>query len=412
MTGWESVRLSALLREIDDRGHPDSEVLSVYRDLGVVPKASREDNFNKTPDNLSSYKRVRVGDLVVNKMKAWSGSLAVSDYDGIVSGDYMVCAVVGAVDRRFLHHLLRSKPVFSQIAALSTGIRPSQWRLYWDDLRQVRLRVPELRMQHAIADYLDAESARLDAIVHSRREQIRLLAARQDALIWHAVTKGIRPAVLRAAGVGWVGEVPGHWGTPSIGAHFDVQLGKMLNPDARTSGEVSRYLRNLNIQWDRFDLDDLDAMHFDASDRQRYALRPGDLMVCEGGVVGRCAIWRGELDGVYYQKALHRVRPRKDGLVRFLMYCLWAAAFRGTFEIEGNTSTIVHLTAEKLRAHRVPWPPVVEQSEIVDFLDRKRSSMDELRRPYERQIDLLLERRQALIAAAVTGELQIPGVAA
>jgi type I restriction enzyme, S subunit len=108
VTAWTSVRLSSVLRDIDDREHPDLEVLSVYRDLGVIPKASRDDNFNKTPEDLSSYKRVRVGDLVINKMKAWSGSLAVSDYDGIVSGDYMVCAVKGSVDRRFLHHLLRS----------------------------------------------------------------------------------------------------------------------------------------------------------------------------------------------------------------------------------------------------------------------------------------------------------------
>ena len=120
-----------LLRERDVRGQTNEQVLSVYRDHGVVPKSGRTDNFNKTPEDLSSYKLVRKGDVVLNKMKAWQGSLGVSEFDGIVSGDYLVCRAISPVDGRFLHHLLRSWPMIQEYRLRSEGIRPSQWRLYW-----------------------------------------------------------------------------------------------------------------------------------------------------------------------------------------------------------------------------------------------------------------------------------------
>jgi type I restriction enzyme S subunit len=186
----------------------------------------------------------------------------------------------------------------------------------------------------------------------------------------------------------------------------------MLNPEATASGEMFPYLRNQNVQWDRIDLGDLNQMHFDVTDRSRYALRLGDLLVCEGGEVGRAAMWRGDLSACYYQKALHRVRARQPANTRFLMYVLRAAAGRGVFANEGNSSTIVHLTAEKLRAHRFPCPPNAEQDLIVDELDREAATLSAVESALDRQIGLLGERRQALITAAVTGQLDIPGVAA
>ncbi len=105
-TPTRQVPLRFVLRERDVRNRENATVLSVYREHGVVPKASRDDNFNKTPSDISSYKFVRPGDLAVNKMKAWQDSLAVSNYEGIVSGDYMVCEVTDpSVDPRFLHYL-------------------------------------------------------------------------------------------------------------------------------------------------------------------------------------------------------------------------------------------------------------------------------------------------------------------
>lgn len=198
---------------------------------------------------------------------------------------------------------------------------------------------------------------------------------------------GIGP--MRDSGLEWVAHIPEHWGTPPLGANFDVQLGKMLNQEAAATGEQFLYLRNVNVQWDHLEVDDMAAMHFDAADRIRYALQDGDLLVCEGGEVGRAAIWHGELADCYYQKALHRVRPRGDDNSRFLMYALWAAASCGVFENEGNTSTFVHLTAEKLRAHRFPWPPLSERRAISDYLDVETARVDALVSARKRQAGLL-----------------------
>lgn len=310
----------------------------------------------------------------------------------------------------FLRYVLASDFLQGRIAAYRAGMGVPH--LFQADIKKFPLPQPPLVQQQAIADYLDAESARIDALVAARRRQIDLIDERVETAIWHGATKGLRRTEGAPSGLDWVGDMPRHWGLPSVGANFDIQLGKMLNPEAAQAGEQFPYLRNVNVQWDRIDLGDLNEMHFDAQDRLRYGLEPGDLIVCEGGEVGRAALWEGTITGCYYQKALHRLRPRRDANVRFLMYALWAAARRGVFENEGNTSTIVHLTAEKLRAHRFPWPPRAEQDEIVKALDRLRGEFERMKTAMEGQVELLLERRQALITAAVTGQLDIPGVAA
>ena len=286
-------------------------------------------------------------------------------------------------------------------------------RVAKDDFRGLPVLVPPESDQRAIADYLDAETARIDGIARAREQQLALLEDRFGSQVWDAVTGGnLLQAGSRESGLDWVAAIPQDWGTPAVGARFQVQLGKMLSPDAASGDELYPYLRNVNVQWDRIDTGDLEEMEFDAPDRMRYALRDGDLLVCEGGEVGRAAVWRDDVPNCYYQKALHRVRPYGADSTRFLMYALRAAAGRGVFENEGNTSTIVHLTAEKLRAHRLPWPPPDEQRRIVDELDREHKRLQRLRSSLLGQIDLLKERRQALITAAVTGQFEIPGVAA
>ena len=181
-------RLRFLLKERDLRGAVDEQVLSVYRDHGVVPKGERSDNFNKTPEDLSMYKLVLRGDVVVNKMKAWQGSIAVSDHRGIVSGDYLVCSTHSDADTRFLHHLLRSRHLIDEYALRSKGIRPSQWRLYWEDLADVEVDLPSITRQRAIADFLDRETARIDALITKKRRMIDTLEERWQTTMWAAVS--------------------------------------------------------------------------------------------------------------------------------------------------------------------------------------------------------------------------------
>ncbi|MFF9489081.1 restriction endonuclease subunit S [Streptomyces sp. NPDC014676] len=172
------IPLRYVLRPTERTGFETSQVLSVYRDHGVVPKSSRSDNYNKTPIDLSRYQLVQAGDLVVNKMKAWQGSLGVSDHEGIVSPDYLVCKIGGQVHPPYLHHLLRSAPLIADFKSRSKGIRPAQWRLYWEDLAQVRVNLPLIEEQRRIADFLDAEATRIDSLAAKQSSQSQLLADR------------------------------------------------------------------------------------------------------------------------------------------------------------------------------------------------------------------------------------------
>ncbi len=175
------VPLKAIYRRVEERGRADLPLLSVYRDLGVVPREGREDNFNRASEDLSTYKVVKPGDLVVNKMKTWQGSLAVSSYEGIVSPAYFVGRRIAEVDDRYIHHLLRSQPLIAEYGARSKGIRPSQWDLPWDEFACIKVGIPELAVQRAVADFLDAETARIDALIEKKQRMVELLRVRFDA---------------------------------------------------------------------------------------------------------------------------------------------------------------------------------------------------------------------------------------
>lgn len=149
---------------------------------------------------------------------------------------------------------------------------------------------------------------------------------------------------------------PPDWKTPPVYSRFSVQLGKMLDEKQIKGSHLAPYLRNVDVQWGHVNVSDLPEMDFSNDDRTRFELKKGDLLVCEGGEVGRTAIWQGELKECYYQKAIHRLRPTTShDDARFFRYFMWAAAESGLFA-QTTASTIQHLTAEQLRVVRYPRP--------------------------------------------------------
>lgn len=182
------VKLRFLFAPRNERANGDEEVLSVYRDYGVIPKNSRSDNHNVTPEDLSNYRRVTVGDLVVNRMKAWQGSVAISDFEGIVSGDYQVLRPISTrFSSHFAHHILRSSRMIREYRIRSKGIRPSQWRLYWEDLADIRVPVPDLPVQESIERRF-VDIAEQDPVGEPLESLRQLFEERRAALITAAVT--------------------------------------------------------------------------------------------------------------------------------------------------------------------------------------------------------------------------------
>lgn len=179
------------------------------------------------------------------------------------------------------------------------------------------------------------------------------------------------------------------------------RLGKMLDAKKQTGENKRQYLANMNVQWFHFDLSQLNQMDFDEADRIEFELRDGDLMVCEGGEVGRCAVWHNEIADCYFQKAIHRVRCNTDVILP--EYLMWwfkiHSDFNGFEDIVGSKATIAHLPGVKLKALEIPLPDICEQKRFVSILgqsdkskfvgaNRNLSSSSEMRRTIQKAFRL------------------------
>ena len=278
-----------------------------------------------------------------------------------------------------------------------------------DNAYEKKVLVPPLPEQRTIAAYLDRETAKIDELISEKKRLIELLAEKRRALTTHAVTRGLDPDVpMRASGVEWLGEIPQHWEAPPVYARYDVVLGKMLDEKRISGAHLSPYLRNLDVQWHRINVRNLPRMDFHAEEKKTYALKKGDILICEGGEIGRTAIWQEQLPECYYQKALHRLRPITSlDNPEFFAFVMESVANLGVFAAESNQSTIQHLTAEKLRVFRFPSPPLREQEKITTHVRSETDKISDLYRIVERTTRLLYERRATLISAAVTGQIRV-----
>lgn len=182
---------------------------------------------------------------------------------------------------------------------------------------------------------------------------------------------------------------PKGWPIKQLGAIADCQLGKMLSQKARAGHYPKKYLRNANVRWRSIDLSDLLEMDFSPSEQIKFGLEVGDLLVCEGGEIGRCAVWRNQAVECYFQKALHRVRVREDVLPEYLQeYFYWMASLGG-FDKSVSEVTFSHLTSEKLKMLPVPTPPLSLQrqfsqiySQVSDAKDKALKSLSGIEELY------------------------------
>lgn len=194
------------------------------------------------------------------------------------------------------------------------------------------------------------------------------------------------------------------WRISTVGEQFEVQLGKMLDAASNT-GDPKPYIGNRAVQWHRIDISAVGSVPLTRGDLKRFRLRNGDLLVCEGGEVGRAAIWRDELPECYYQKALHRLRPRKGFDVRLMLALLeyWAAI--GTFADYVTQTSIAHLPREKLVLMPLPVPSAQEQCRIGDTLE----DVDDLISTLERLIVKKQAIKQGAMQQLLTGRTRLAG---
>ena len=203
------------------------------------------------------------------------------------------------------------------------------------------------------------------------------------------------------SGVEWIGQIPSHWDVKPLKSFSEVELGKMLTTDDKGGMTLKPYLRSFNIQSDYLDLSDVSEMWFTDSELNRLRLKRGDVLLTEGGDVGRTSIWNDELKECYFQNSINRVRTLSDSPIYF-KYLSNTYHQIGHYDSMVSRVSIPHLTKEKLESIRFPLPPLPEQEQIVSFLDEKTTKIDVLIKKKEQKIELLREYRTSLINRVIT----------
>jgi|RhiMetdeSRZDD1v2_1073273.scaffolds.fasta_scaffold325813_2 type I restriction enzyme, S subunit len=201
-----------------------------------------------------------------------------------------------------------------------------------------------------------------------------------------------------------IGYMPATWYVQRLCEVFETQLGKMLSQKARIGNAPKPYLRNKNVQWGRIDVSDMLYMDFDERETEKFRLRAGDLLVCEGGEPGRAAIWSGILPECFYQKALHRLRPRDERIrSEFMSYWLrFSFDLQNLYGVAGASSTIAHLPEVQLKSLPIPVPPLPEQRKIADVLGLVQRAVEQ----QERLIALTTELKKSLLHKLFTEGLR------
>ncbi len=196
---------------------------------------------------------------------------------------------------------------------------------------------------------------------------------------------------------------PKDWRKVRLAEVADMRLGKMLDAQ-KNKGSLFRYLANPNVRWFELDLNNLKEMRFEKEEEEKFSIRNGDVLVCEGGEAGRAAIWKGPDAGVKFQKAIHRVRPKEALLNRFLVHRLFYDYHKGNLNDYYTGATIKHLTGQDLARYEFVLPPLDEQKRIAAILDQA----DTLRRLRQRAIDRLNALGQAIFQASLRTAILTP----
>lgn len=295
----------------------------------------------------------------------------------------------------FLYHLLNSID-FGQF--VQEGAVPSvNQRL----LSQIDISDFSSEEQQTIGQILDIIDEAIEA-TWAVIEQTRRL---KSALLQELLTNGLPGRHHKFKVVKHLGRMPFAWDVKTIGEVFEVQLGKMLSQAAKTGKAYRPYIGNWNVQWGRFDLNHVEQMDFTDEEFKKFVLQPDDILVCEGGEVGRTAIWKGEIESCCYQKALHRLRPRPSVKVipEFFMYFMEQGTLQNIFLPFTGESSIAHLTRETLVQIPMLLPSYPEQETIVAVLE----GVEDRAKAEDMKVQQLEKAKAALSQGLLTGRIPV-----
>jgi type I restriction enzyme S subunit len=387
-----------LFRRLERPVPEGAAIVTAYTDGQVTLRSNRaKDHYHEAAD-LSSFQGVEVGDFVVHGLDILRGSVGISDSAGAMSPVVSVCEPVGAVDLRYVAHVIRVQAATGYTKAMARGIREggADFRR-WGTLAELPIPVPPLEYQRRVCDYLDRETARIDTLIEEQQRLIEMLRERRRAAVEEAVsivaTSGARlKHIMRSVRQGWS---PQCYPWPADG----VDTWAILKTGAANGGRF-RPMENKELPEDEIPRPDI-------------VVTRGDLIVSRANtreLVGSAAVVDIDFPRLMLCDKLYAFsldESRADS--RFVAAVLGSRRWRDLIELEatGASHSMLNISQSDIVNLPMPLPPVAKQRRIVAHLDSETAKVDQLIVETERFIELARERRSALISAAVTGQIDV-----
>ena len=411
---WEVKRIKYIFKEQDKRSEEGLEdLLSVSHYTGVTKKSDRYKSGEEISNakTLVGYKIVTEGDLVMNIMLAWNGSLGISKFNGITSPAYCVYkSLIGG--ERFFGYLFRTKNAQQEFKKQSTGIIESRLRLYPDKFFNIKTVIPESEEQTAIANFLDYKTTKIDRFIRKKKQLIKLLNEQKVGIINDAVTKGLDTnEKMKSSGIEWLGDIPEHWEVKKL-----KYLGKFQNgisASAEYFGTGFPFVSYGDI-YKNFELSTTGSGLANSSiqDQTNYSVKKGDVFftrtsetIEEIGLTSTCL---NTIENATFSGFIIRFRPFVNILFDgFSKYYFRSSLHRRFFVKEMNLVTRASLSQELLKRLPVIIPPFEEQILISNHIETETAKLNKAISTIEKEIALVQEYKTALIAEAVTGKIDV-----
>jgi type I restriction enzyme S subunit len=419
--GWEVKPLKVVASFNDDvlpESFGEDEEIE-YVDIGSVSLEAgieRAETFRFGDAPSRARRRVRDGDVIASTVRTYLKAIApvvAPPANLIVSTGFAVIRPRNGLDSHFAKFSLQSGYFVDEVISRSTGV--SYPAINASEMAAISLSIPPLPEQQQIASFLDRECGKLDALQAKQERLIELLKEKRQALISHAVTRGLDPtAKLKPSGIEWLGDVPEHWRVTRLKFHvsrFEQGWSPQCEGRNKEDGEIG-VLKVGCVNGGNFRVEEHKALPPELEPRLQYSLKRGDLLISRANtreLVGSAAVVDRDHDDILLCDKLYRLRFHRGVSEIYLSHFLGTSEVRQQIELDatGASASMVNIGQDCIRELNLALPPLAEQRAIVAHLDEKCGKIDQLKAKAERGIELLKERRSALISAAVTGKIDV-----
>ena len=382
---WDLIDIISIAPIIHDTLNPFEGEIPYMATGDLTNENSKEMEFVTYTNRPSRADlTAKTGDIVLARMKATNKVLLVNNHESsyIYSTGFLILRPTNGIDKKFLFHYLQSSNFQDNKDKFCTGA--TQKSINNQNFAKLKIPLPPLHIQKRISHILDI----VDLL---KRKDQQLLEKYSD------LTQSIFIDLF-----GNPVNNEKKWELIPYSDLFHTRLGKMLDVKKQIGNKKYKYLGNSNVQWFRFKLDNLAEMEFNEKDIKTFNLKKKDILICEGGEVGRAAIWNEDINNVFFQKAIHRARIKTNNITpEYMVMVLWFYSKFGGFKNFVSTSTISHLTGEKLKTLLIPLPPYSKQ---VQYSQRIQS-LNEQGKILEISLNHSINLFNTIFQKAFTGEL-------